>query len=201
MTIRVGSQPKLRRLVPAAALALVFGAATVTSGCAGLYSGKPERIKKPSKKKMPEEVATGPVEIKWVDDCSAKFQEEVGKAMDQHRRGQGKAKRLTNQGIELLEKADKEDVTEKRAGLTMEAISTLRDALIEDPYHAEATYNLAVAYTRARRKGCALALLKRLADLEVYPDFAGDAKRMINQARDDRVFSPFRKDADAAIGR
>lgn len=179
------------------ALIALAGAAA----CSGPYSNPPEKLKKPSKKPMPDEPAIADIPIKFVEECPVKFQEDPAKAMTQHRVGKKAADQKTNQAEELLDKARSETDDAKMAGQTVEAISKLRSALIDDPYHAQATYQLAHAYARARRKGCAVAMLKRLADLEKYADFASDAKRKIDEAESDPVFQPFRKDANGAINR
>lgn len=168
--------------------------------CSGPYSGSPEKLKKPAKKPMPDE----PVvvnEIKFVEECPVKFQEDPAKALQQHRSGKRAADTKVNQADELLDKAQSATDDTAKASQTVEAISKLRSALVDAPYHAEATYKLAHAYARARRKGCAVALLKRLADLQKYNDFAADAKRKIDEAETDPVFQPFRKDANGAINR
>lgn len=183
------------RTAPAILVALAYAA-----GCSGPYSNAPEKLKRPTKKKEPDVVVAPPPEIKWKDDCSAKFQEEPGKAMQQHVKGLRDAHNLTNQGSDLLDQASKATDDDQISGLTKEAIGKLRNAVIADPYSAEATYTLAVGYARTRRKGCAIALLKRLVALKAYPDFEKDANRMINAALDDVTFQPFRKDADEALG-
>lgn len=174
--------------------------ALVAAGCSGPYSNKPEGLKKPTKKPMPDVVVTDVV-IKFAEECPVKFQEDPSKAMQQHKTGKRAADQKTAQADELLEKAQSTTDDKQKASNTVDAITKLRSALIDDPYHAEATYKLAHAYGRSRRKGCALALLKRLADLEKYGDFAADAKRKINEAESDPVFQPFRKDANGAINR
>lgn len=182
---------------------VVFCALTalaVVAGCSGPYSNPAEKLKKPVKKPMPEEPDVVAVVV-FAEDCPVKFQEDPGKAMQQHRTGKRLADQKTGQADELLDKARDTTDDKQKAGQTVEAISKLRSALIDDPYHAEATYKLAHAYARARRKGCAVALLKRLNDLERYGDFAADAKRKKDEAESDPVFQPFRKDANGALNR
>ena len=180
---------------------LVVGAA-LAAGCAGPYSAKAERLKKPPGKKMPEQVEAPPPEIKWATECSAKFQEDpvATKAMTVHVKGQRKATDLQRDAVNLLDKATSATEDAQVAGLTKEGIEKLRKALLEDPYHAEATYYLAVGYARARRKGCALALLKRLTELAKYDDFTAAARRMIRQGEDEPAFALFRKEANEAMG-
>ncbi|HVK74050.1 MAG TPA: hypothetical protein VM734_12055 [Kofleriaceae bacterium] len=180
-------------------LALAVGA-SLSVGCAGPYAGKAEKLKKPPKKKMPDEAAAAPPEVKWVPECQAKFQEDAGKAMAQHYKGAKRAGELQREGVNLLEKAGTASEDGQVVGLTKEGIGKLRSALLEDPYHAEATYYLAVGYAKARRKACALALLKRLTELAKYDDFTSAARRMIKQGEDDSAFSLFRKEANEAMG-
>lgn len=172
--------------------------------CSGPYSGKPEKVKRPKTEKMPEEPVVGPVEIKWVTECKASFQEDpvATGAVAKDKKNASKVKPLTEQGRALLEQATEPDQSdEAKAGAVKEAITKLRTVLNDAPYRPEATYYLAVAYARARRKGCSLALLKRLAALETHPDYATDAKRMINTALDDGTLKLFEKEMYEALGK
>jgi len=182
------------------AVLCALSALLMVAACSGPYAGSPEKLKKPVKKPMPDEAPISAV-IVFADDCPVKFQEEPGKAMQQHKTGKRAADQKTAQADELLDKARATTVDKDKASQTADAIAKLRSALIDDPYHAEATYKLAHAYARARRKGCAIALLGRLNALEKYNDFAGDAKRKKDEAETDPVFQPFRKDANGALNR
>jgi len=74
-------------------------------------------------------------------------------------------------------------------------------ALAKDPYDADATLGLAVAYDRAWKKGCALALLKRLDTLAANPKFAGAAQRSVDRIVDHPDwFKAYRRDALRAVG-
>ncbi len=170
------------------------------AGCGGLYSGTPEKVYRPGKKKEPEAVAAT-VEIKWASECTAKLNEEPGTALKTHKKNEARVKQIAAQAQELLDAAATASDNQQKAGQTAEAIDKLRKALVDAPYSAEATYSLAVGYARSRRKGCALAMLKRLAQLEKYDDFASVSKRLIGDALDNAEFQPFRKDADEALGR
>lgn len=75
-------------------------------------------------------------------------------------------------------------------------------ALKENPYSAEATLKLAIVYDLAYRKGCALALLMRLAELAKNPDISPDASGVIDTVvANQHLFGGYRKDAIAALGR
>lgn len=170
------------------------------AGCGGLYSGKPEKVYKPGKKKEPE-VVVAPTEIKWNNECAAKLNEEPGAALKTHKKNEARVKQVAAQAEELLDAAAASTDNKQKAGQTAEAIDKLRKALVDAPYSAEATYQLAIGYARSRRKGCALAMLKRLSQLEKYDDFQAASKRMISAALDNGEFQPFRKDADEAMNR
>jgi hypothetical protein len=87
-------------------------------------------------------------------------------------------------------------------GLIKEAIDKYRNALIKDPYNLEATLKLAVAYDITLRKGCAIAMLKRLAGFSNHPKWAKEANRDIDAIADNLTwFKGYRKDAMAAVGR
>ena len=171
------------------------------AGCGGLYSGKPEKLYKPSKKKEPEAVVAT-VEIKWNDECAAKLNEEAGpNTLKNHNKNAARVKQLAAQAQELLDAAATASDNKQKAGQTAEAIDKLRKALVDAPYSAEATYGLAIGYARSRRRECSLAMLKRLSQLEKYQDFTETAKRLINDALDNAEFQPFRKKADEAMNR
>jgi hypothetical protein len=170
------------------------------AGCGGLYSGKPEKVYKPSKKKEPD-VVVAPVEIKWMDECAAKLNEEPGASLKMHKKNEARVRQVAAQAQELLDSAGNATDNKQKAGQTAEAIDKLRKGLVDAPYSAEATYSLAIGYAKSRRRGCSLAMLKRLAQLEKYDDFATTAKRLIGDALDNGEFAPFRKQADEALGR
>jgi hypothetical protein len=176
-------------------------AAGLAFGCSGPYAGKAEPVKRPKKEKMPEEAPVATVEMKWVTECKVSFNEDPAGWMAKHKKNIGPATARINQGRALLDQADSETDDEKKAGAVKEAINKLRGVLVDAPYSPEATYRLAVAYARARRKECSKALLKRLAELEKYPDFSTEAKRMINDALNDNTLKLFEKDMLEALGK
>ena len=70
-----------------------------------------------------------------------------------------------------------------------------------DPYDVDATLDLARAYDRVLRKGCAIAMLKRLATLSNHPAYAKQANLTIAQIDDNAGwFRGYRRDALAAVG-
>lgn len=182
-------------------LGIAVALAAPLAACSGPYAGKAEKLRKMPKSAEPEPPPVVAEETKFAEECPVKFQEEPKDALKQHNRNAGASKRLVEQADSLLDDARVAKDDKARVAQTTEAINKLRKALLDAPYHAEATYKLAHAYALTRRKGCAIALLKRLADLQKYGDFAADAKRKIDEAETDSVFQPFRKQANEAINR
>ena len=105
-------------------------------------------------------------------------------------------------GDTAMQGADKAPQIDGKVGLLKEAIDKYRNALIKDPFSVEATLKLAIAYDRVMRKGCAIAMLKRLAALSNNPKFAPEANRNIDAIdANGQWFKGYRKDAMSAVGR
>lgn len=174
-------------------LALVFGVAS----CKPLYSGKAEKLASPPKKKRPEKTEAV-VEIKYIEDCNANFTDDPKKVHPQT----ALSRTLFNEGETALAQSDDAKDDQGKVNLIVSAIDKYRNALIKDPYNVPATLKLAVAYDRALRKGCAIAMLKRLASLSNNPKWAPEANRNIDSIDANASwFKGYRKDAMAAVGR
>ena len=177
------------------ALALTFGVVS----CTPLYGSRPEKLKNPEKKKRPPEVEQAAPEIKYVEDCQANFTDDPKKAP---RPQTQLANQLITQGETALDQADKAKEDTMKVSLIKEAIDKYRNALIKDPYNVEATLKLAVAYDRVLRKGCAMAMLKRLSSLSNNPKWREEANRNIDTIdANGQWFKGYRKDAMQAVGR
>jgi len=175
-------------------LALALGIAS----CKPLYGGKAEKLANPSKKKKPDDADKPPPEVKYVEDCSANFSDDPSKVRPQT----PMSKQLFQQGETALDQADRAKEKNQRVSLLQEAIDKYRNALIKDPYNVPATLKLAVAYDRVLRKGCAIAMLKRLASLSNNPKWMSEANRHIDSIDANAGwFKGYRKDAMAAVGR
>jgi hypothetical protein len=166
-------------------------------GCATPYSGNPERLKKPRKKKKPEPTAEEEAQKEQIldDKCRTNFFAEPTS-----RRNQTLSRQLAKQADSLLVEADDQE-GQARISSVREAIGKLKNALSADPYGPEATYKMAVAYALVGKKGCSVALLERLQELTRHASAATEAERVVNRALRDPSFELFRKDADAALGR
>ncbi|HET9620570.1 MAG TPA: hypothetical protein VFP84_04315 [Kofleriaceae bacterium] len=173
-----------------------FGAGV--AACQPLYGGKPERLVAPQKKKPPKEAEEAVVVIKEVDECTADFRGDARLAHPQT----SASNAIASEGDSALASSDKATDIQARVGLIRESIDKYRNALIKDPYNAEATLKLALAYDRVYRKGCAIAMLKRLAALTTNPKYAVKANPQIDSITDNGAwFKRYRKDALAAAGR
>lgn len=178
-------------------LGLSLGVA-LTTACQPLYGGKPEKLATPAKKKPPKEEPVVEAPIKMIDDCQADFRGDAKNVRPQT----SVSTELTDQGTTAMANADKSTDPTAQASLLRESVDKFRNALIKDPYNAEATLKLALAYDKVYRKGCAIAMLKRLAALSNNPKYAVKANPAIDSIGDNgQWFKHYRKDAMAAVGR
>lgn len=178
----------------AACVALGIGQAA----CQPLYGNRPERLHTLDQKKRPADQAPTEVQVTYVEECTASFQEDPRKVRPQTTL----SRQLVDAGDASMSSSDRAPQPDGKVGLIRDAIDKYRNALIKDPYNADATLKLAVAYDKALRKGCAIAMLKRLAALGANPKVAPDAPRQIDAVSDNgKWFKGYRKDAMAVFGR
>jgi len=173
-------------------------AVILVAGCQPLYGGKPDKLPTPSRKKPPKEEAAADAPVKMIDECQADFRSDPRAVRPQS----SLAGQLTLEGDTALANSAKSTDPAAQAGLLRESIDKYRSALIKDPYNTDATLKLALAYDKALRKGCAIAMLKRLSALAANPRFARSANPAIDSISDNaQWFKYYRKDAMAAVGR
>jgi hypothetical protein len=167
-------------------------------GCQPLYGNRPEKLKNPPRKKAPPELATAATQVKFVEDCTANFRDDPKLT----RPNPTMADQLVGDGDTALQNAAKAKDGNAQAELLKLGIDKYRNALIKDPYNADATLKLALAYDMVLRKGCALAMLKRLASMQSNPKYAKQANAKADEVTDNASwFKYYRKDALAAVGR
>jgi hypothetical protein len=175
-----------------------LGLAFAVVACQPLYGGKPEKLHNPEKKKKPPEPPEQAQQIKYVDDCNADFRDDPKKARPQ----QQLARTLVDAGDTAMATADKAKDDQSKLGNILSAIDKYKNALVKDPYNIDATLKLAVTYDKVLRKGCALAMLKRLSSLSNYPKWTSEANRNIDTIdANGQWFKGYRKEAMAAVGR
>jgi len=168
------------------------------AACQPLYGGKPEKLKNPPAKKKPDAPPDEVVAIKYVDECNANFRDDPKKLS----RDIPGSNDLVIKGDETLVQADKTKEAQAQGTLVATAIDKYINALRKDPFNADATLKLALAYDRVLRKGCALKLLARLPQLEGNEKFRKQAKLAADQVGDNKEwFRGYRKEAVAAAGR
>ncbi len=170
----------------------------MAGACQPLYGGKPEKLHNPEKKKRPPEETVAPVEVKYIEDCAANFRDDPKNVRPQT----GISNTLVGDGDTALQSSSKAKDPPAQAELIKVAIDKYRNALVKDPFNPDATLKLAIAYDLVYRKGCALAMLKRLSDLSANPKFAKAANRDIDSVTDNtQWFKGYRKDAMSKVGR
>jgi hypothetical protein len=187
----------MRTLIALGAAGFIFA----VGACSGPNSGTPERLVLPKEKAPPPAPDAGPVAAGTPapgpgDTCRTNF---FADPVPLEKRDPKKATQMTQQANRVL--LDAEILQgEPRKIKVLDAMATLRNALKADPYGAEATYQLAVAYAMADRKACALALLERIAALKAIPGTEKDVDRVVQRALRDPAFEPFRADANGKLG-
>jgi hypothetical protein len=175
--------------------------ASAASACQPLYGGKPENLVKVPKKKAPPPEPIAEVKIPYIEDCTADFRGKQTGPSDVRA-----SETYTQSGEAARANANKSKDPAAQASLYKDAVDKYRTALVKDPFNAEATLGLAIAYDSVYRKGCAIAMLKRLAALGANPTYGRgssphNANAMIDSIDDNAAwFKGYRKDANAAVG-
>jgi hypothetical protein len=180
------------------ALACVAALAGSLAGCEPLYGGKPEHLRNPERKKKPPDAPDSGVQVKYVEDCSASMTGDPKLV----RRQTAVANNLVGDGDTALQSSQHATDPAAAGGFVKDAIDKYRNALVKDPYNVDATLKLAEAYDLVLRKGCALAMLRRIAQLSNHPSFQKPANASADEvAQNPSLFKGYRKDAVAAVGR
>jgi hypothetical protein len=148
-----------------------------------------------------EEAETEPApthEVKWVEDCVARFRDKPPTLKET---AAGDAQPLVEQGDAVFVKTK---TLRHPAGVVagyLESVEKYSAALRTYPYNAKATLGLALAYDGLRRKGCALALLKRLGYLQTAPHLDDRVfAAIIKVEQDPAMFAGYRREALGAHG-
>jgi hypothetical protein len=175
---------------------LALCAVVMLAACGSMYGAPAERLHplppKPPPKVTP--VATEP--IAYVEDCDFDFHRKPVPAPH------AADTRLDEAGGAQLERADHAAVTSAKVDVLEDAITTYSRALASNPYDPDATLGLARAYDGVQRKGCALALLKRLGALADHSKFASAAVPVASSVSAHRTwFKGYRREALSAVGR
>jgi hypothetical protein len=178
------------------ALAVVIGLGS--GACQPMYGAPPDTIHDPTRKKPPPPDPTADIaKITYIEDCELHTRVVKTPPHDVAR-----AEQLVEAADHATAEATRTEEPAKKGVLLSDSVRQYGQALEKDPYSAETTLKLALAYDRVARKGCALALLGRLEKLSEHPQFAADATRQIDDVEINRTwFGGYRKDAMKAVGR
>jgi hypothetical protein len=167
------------------------------SACQPLYGGPAEVKHVPAPKAHPETEAAVQ-KIVYIDECELHTRVLHAPAV----RDQARSNEMLLRAETTQQSANKETEPRAKGDLVTDSVREFGQALEKDPYSAEATLKLALAYDRVWRKGCALALLGRLAQLSKHPTFQKDADAQIDDVESNRTwFKGYRQDALKAVGR
>ena len=176
------------------ALACILGLVA----CQPLYGAKPEKLHNPERKKKPPEPPEVANQVKYIEECQASFSADATRVRPDSRL----SSTLVSEGDTALQSSQHAANPEAAGGFVKDAIDKYRNALVKDPYNVEATLQLAEAYDLVWRKGCALAMLRRLQAMSNHPKYQKLATPKIDEVFDNtNLFKGYRKDAISAVGR
>jgi hypothetical protein len=171
----------------------------VLAACQPMYGAPPQVLRDPARRPVPIG-ATDPTPppTPYVESCTVNFHDGAKVA----RRDPDVARTRVAAGNAKLAAAATTTEPPKKATLLVDGIQQYRAALVVDPFDADATLQLARAYDKVYRKGCALKLLDRLALLAQHPKLGAKAKLLAQDVQDnDDWFKDYRSAAkDAALG-
>jgi len=156
-----------------------FALLAVATGCQSMYGGPSESL--PKIRKVPHKAVPDvePV-IPYVDTCATNFRGDPTRVSIDRAR----ATELVITGDTTIKQAEKIENPQSRTQLVVAGIDQYSKALVKDPYDAEATLKLALAYDKVYRRGCALKLLARISTLENHPKFRVAARRVVDSVTD-----------------
>jgi hypothetical protein len=178
------------------ALRCLLASLLVAVACQPMHGGPPETLRDPAEKPKPS-AATPAQSITYVEDCTVDFADD---AVRWHPRPVY-AQQLVAEGDIAQQSAAKASVPAAKRDGTLDALKKYQGALLENPYDAEATLKLALEYDALLRKGCALAMLRRLTALTINPKFVRDANARIQTVEDNPGwFKAYRNEALVAVG-
>jgi hypothetical protein len=166
----------------------------LVAGCA-LYGAPSDPLHGVARVRPPAGSADGTPTVVYVEDCETDFHRDARGVVAQT----AVAKDRVHDGEAASTIAATKSGAEQ-ATLLVESIEHYADALRADPYDASATLGLAIAYDHVLRKGCALAMLRRLNALSQNARISPDAKSRVAAVVDNpQWFKGYRNDALEAV--
>ena len=166
------------------------------AACQPMYGSKPQVLRTPEPIKPPPTLTADQATVVYAEDCDLLTTRVP------------KVKRETKEAEVHIASGDRKvadydtAAAAAKTDLIIDGIDEYARALRKDPFNAKATLKLALAYDKVRRKGCALALLKRLDQLAQNPKLADEANEAIDEVVQRRKwFEPYRREALRNVGR
>ena len=176
---------------------LIAVATVLLAACQPMYGDKAATMRNPPPIKPPKVLPVEVVKVTYDEDC-----EFITKPVKNPRRDSKRAEIHVRTADQKLTTAEQTAEPTARGELFIDGIDQYGTALTSDPFNAEATLKLAVAYDKVLRKGCALAMLQRLNKLAENPTFRDAANEKIDEVTDHKKwFEGYRRDALKAVGR
>ena len=171
------------------------------AACGGVYDGPAEPLSKPKpvpESKRPPVPPTTIAKTPYVEKCTVDFRRDP---INVRRDPKAAGTHVAAGGIKVAQ-AGHAPQERTKIDAMIDGINAYRRALEADPYDAEATLQLALAYDEVLRKGCALAMLRRLDELALHPKLGIAAKPRTRRVKDNADwFHDYRKEALDAIAR
>jgi hypothetical protein len=143
--------------------------------CQAPYGSRPAKLYNPPIKPHPVDVE--PVEVvHYNETCRTDFHTDPKPAIARidHR---GAVQAISTANITYRTAIKMPKTEPQKLKLIARSVDEWSEALRKDPYDAEATVGLALAYDQLLRKECALRLLARLSDLAGNKNYAAAALR------------------------
>ncbi len=167
------------------------------AACQPMYGDKAATMRNPPPIKPPKDL---PVEVtKVIYDVNCQL---VTRPVKNPRRDAKRSEIHVRAGDQNMSIGEKAAEPQARGVAFVDGIDQYSTALTSDPFNAEATLKMAIAYDKVLRKGCALALLQRLNKLAENPTFADAANEKIDEVTGNKKwFEGYRRDALKAVGR
>ncbi|MDQ3335186.1 MAG: hypothetical protein M4D80_08490 [Myxococcota bacterium] len=166
------------------------------AACQPMYGAAPQKLRTPEPIKSPTTLTDDPAPVVYNEDCDL-----LTSRVATVKRDSKQAEVHTQNGDQKVADYDVAPPAAKK-DLMLDGIDEYVAALKKDPFNAKATLKLAVAYDKARRKGCALRLLERLDQLAQNPKLANEANEAIDELLGRRGwFKDYRREALRKVGR
>lgn len=175
-------------------------AVVAVAACKPMYGAAPEKLAKPKipvdKTLKPDPKPQPPAKPELIADCSV----DMHRPNDKVVRKKSVAQQRLQEGDTERVRAEKETDKAERARHARRSLVSYSDALVADPYHAEATLMLAVAYDMFRYKGCALRVLERIGTMRGNPSLEREAMAAADRVRSNpQWFAEYRTEAMNAV--